>query len=61
MTLSDPPLGEHLAHQASRLGAHAIVIGPHQRSGWKRLWEGSVTTDALSHLDTSVVCVPNGA
>ncbi|WP_434346983.1 universal stress protein [Myxococcus virescens] len=46
-----------LAQTAERLGASAIVMGTHGRSGWKRAVLGSVTQSLLLRTDRPVLVV----
>jgi nucleotide-binding universal stress UspA family protein len=47
-----------VAQYARTLDAHLLVVGSHQRQGWERLWEGSVSRGVLHHAPMSVAVVP---
>jgi len=51
----------HLIELAQKEGADLIVVGTHQRSGWKRLQHGSVSRGILRHAPMNVACVPIAA
>jgi nucleotide-binding universal stress UspA family protein len=57
----DPHLGrvgDRLAKIAEQEKADILVVGSHPRNVLGRLWEGSVSRDALRQAKVSVVCVP---
>lgn len=50
---------DHAVSQYARsIDADLLVVGSHQRTGWERLWEGSVSRGVLHHAPMSVVVVP---
>lgn len=57
----EPNLGriDHaLAHYARTVEADLLVVGSHQRQGWERLWEASVSRGVLHHAPMDVAVVP---
>jgi nucleotide-binding universal stress UspA family protein len=52
-------LGDRIAAIANEEHADLIVVGSHDRSSMSRLWEGSVSHDALHEARVSVTCVPS--
>lgn len=58
----EPNLGRidsALSGFAQERGHDVIVVGSHQRHGFERLWEGSVSRGVLRHSPVSVVVVPH--
>lgn len=51
-------VGDRLATIAAEEQADVLVVGSHSRNTLGRLWEGSVSRDALKQASMSVVCVP---
>jgi len=47
-----------LAQVARGIDADLLVVGSHQRQGWERLWEGSVSRGVLHHAPMNVAVVP---
>jgi nucleotide-binding universal stress UspA family protein len=47
-----------LVQYASAVDADVLVVGSHQRHGWERLWDGSVSRGVLHHAPMSVAVVP---
>jgi nucleotide-binding universal stress UspA family protein len=52
-------VGDRLAKIAALENADILVVGSHPRNTLGRLWEGSVSRDALRNATVSVVCVPS--
>lgn len=50
-----------LVRMAIEEGADLIVLGTHQRRGWRRLWHASISRALLHHAPMNVLCVPSGA
>jgi nucleotide-binding universal stress UspA family protein len=48
----------HLAQLASEKEAEVLVIGTHQRNLASRLWQGSVSRNAIHEATCNVMCVP---
>lgn len=48
----------HLTQLATKLGAHLVVVGMHQRPGLSRLWQGSISRGVIHHATTNVAAVP---
>lgn len=58
----EPTLGRidsALTGLASTLQADLLVVGSHQRHGFERLWQGSVSRGVLRHATMSVAVVPH--
>lgn len=56
-----PALGRidrHLVMAADDLGADVVVVGSHQREGFRRWWHGSVSSGVLHGAHMSVAVVP---
>lgn len=56
-----PALGrtdQHLVGVAADLGADLVVVGSHQREGFRRWWHGSVSSGVLHGAPMSVAVVP---
>ncbi len=51
-------VGDALALLATREARDLVVVGTRQRSGFGRLWHGSVSCAVLDTAATAVVCVP---
>lgn len=47
-----------LAQVARTVQADLLIVGSHQRQGWERLWEGSVSRGVLHHAPVDVAVVP---
>ncbi len=54
------PANEFL-HAADEQMSGLLVIGTHQRHGWRRLKTPSFSRNTLSHATTNVLCVPSHA
>lgn len=54
--LGDPVV--HICHAVSERQADLIVVGDNHKSGWRRLLEGSVTSDLQRHAPCPVLVVP---
>ncbi|HSB55535.1 MAG TPA: universal stress protein [Gemmatimonadales bacterium] len=50
-----------LVLEADAAGAGLLVVGSHQRKGFRRWWSGSVSSGVLHAADMSVVVVPSPA
>jgi nucleotide-binding universal stress UspA family protein len=48
----------HLAQLAHEKSADLLVVGTHQRNLASRLWQGSVSRNALHETQCNVLCVP---
>jgi nucleotide-binding universal stress UspA family protein len=55
-TWSSP--GSFIAETAHRIKADLIIVGTHQRQGFHRLLNASVSRSVIHHTDTNRVCVP---
>lgn len=56
-----PALGRidrHLVTAAEELGADLVIVGSHQREGFRRWWHGSVSAGVLHAAPMSVAVVP---
>jgi nucleotide-binding universal stress UspA family protein len=56
-----PALGRmdrHLVAAAEELGGDLVVVGSHQREGFRRWWHGSVSSGVLHGAPMSVAVVP---
>jgi nucleotide-binding universal stress UspA family protein len=56
-----PALGrtdQHLVMVADDLGADVVVVGSHQREGFRRWWHGSVSSGVLHGAPMTVAVVP---
>jgi len=51
-------VGDRLAALATQENADLLVVGSHAR-GVARVWQGSVSRDALTHANVSVACIPS--
>lgn len=49
---------DEIAGHAEETGAELVIVGTHGRSGFERLMIGSVATDVVGSLPTSVLVVP---
>lgn len=50
----------HLAQLAREKSADLLVVGTHQRNLASRLWQGSVSRNAIHEATCNVLCVPEG-
>jgi nucleotide-binding universal stress UspA family protein len=55
------PVEQHLLERARERQCDLIVLGTHHRTGFERLWRGSVSTPVVQRAPVSVVCVPDAA
>lgn len=53
-------IGQRLASIAAEKQVDLLVVGTHQRRGFKRLWLGSTLQPALHAAEVPVLCIPGG-
>ncbi|HEX2873417.1 MAG TPA: universal stress protein [Polyangiaceae bacterium] len=50
----------HLAQLAQEKEADLLVVGSHRRNLAERIWQGSISRNAIHEADCNVLCVPQG-
>jgi nucleotide-binding universal stress UspA family protein len=54
-------IDSHLAQLASEKEADLLVVGSHHRNLAERIWQGSISRNAIHEADCNVLCVPERA
>jgi nucleotide-binding universal stress UspA family protein len=54
-------IDSHLAQLANEKEADLLVLGSHHRNLAERIWQGSVSRNAIHEADCNVLCVPDRA